>query len=120
MNSPELIDYFEDDLFEDVDLLSFYRDKNDCEERRNLEKEPVSTKKPFRKRKRYAKKDHKRSVWYIDYAIDEHGTFRDESHRDGKLFRQRFCHSLQSVHDIAEKISEKEHRFWRVKKSPEG
>ena len=74
-------------------------------------------KKPFRKRKRYAKKDHKR---YIDYAVDEHGTFRDESHRDGKLFRQRFCHSLQSVHDIAQKISEKEHRFWRVKKSPEG
>ena len=39
MNSPKLIDYFEDDFFEDVDLLPFYRDKNDCEERRNLEKD---------------------------------------------------------------------------------
>ena len=120
MNSPKLIDYFEDGLFEDVDFLSFYRDKNDCEERRNLMQEPAFATKPFKKRKRYVKNDHKTSAWYIDYAVDEHGTFRDESHRDGKLFRQRFCHSLQSVHDIAQKISEKEHRFWRVKKSLEG
>lgn len=81
MNSPKLIDYFEDDLLEDVDLLSFYRHKNDCEERRNLEKEPAFTKKPFKKRKRYAKKDHKKSAWYIDYAVDEHGTYHDSTLR---------------------------------------
>jgi len=27
---------------------------------------------------------------YLDYVIDEHETFRDESHRDGELFRRRF------------------------------
>lgn len=111
MDSPKLIDYFEDNDFEDVDLLAFYRDKNDFEKRSNAENESVIIKKPFKRRRKYARKDCKNSAWYLDYAVNEHGTFHDESHRDGKLFRQRFCHSLQSVTDIVLMISEKEHRF---------
>ena len=122
MDSPKLVNYFEDDTFEDIDLVSFYKDKEECEMRKDIEQAtPEPKKKPFKKRNKRRKRDPTKSVWYLDYVLDEYGTFKDESHADGKLFRYRFSHSFaSSVQSIARKISEKEHRFWRIKKSLEG
>lgn len=120
MNSPKLVNYFEDDTFEDIDLISYYKDK---EEYKNCNKEQATAApkyKPFKRRNKRRKRDPTKSVWYLDYVLDEYGTFKDESHTDGKLFRYRFSHSFASVQSIARKISEKEHRFWRIKKSLEG
>ena len=121
MNSPKLVNYFEDDTFEDIDLVSYYKDKEEYENRKNMEQANAALKKKqFKKRKKRRKRDPTKSVWYLDYVIDENNTFKDENHPDGKLFRYRFSHSFASVHSIARKISEKEHRFWRIKKSLEG
>ena len=121
MDSPMLINYFEDGLFEDIDLISYYKDKEEHEQRKNVEQATASIKvKTFKRRRKRRKKDPKKSVWYLDYVLDEHGTFRDENHADGKLFSYRFSHSFAAVHSIARKITEKEHRFWRVKKTVEG
>ena len=121
MDSPKLVNYFEDDTFEDIDLVSYYKDKEEHEKRKEVEQSTAAPKnKPFKKRNRRRKRDPTKSVWYLDYVLDEYGTFKDENHADGKLLRYRFSHSFASVHSIARKISEKEHRFWKTKKSLEG
>ena len=115
------MNYFENDTFEDIDLASYYKHKDEDEKLKNIDQATVEPKKkPFNKRKRRIKIDPTKSVWYLGYVLDELQTFRDESHRDGKLFRYRFSHSFASVHSIARKVSEKEHSFWRIKKSVEG
>jgi hypothetical protein len=121
MYSPKLVNYFEDDALEDIDLVSYYKDKEEYEKSKDVEQAIAPPKrKPFKKRKKRRKRDPTKSVWYLDYVLDEYGTFKDENHADGKLFRYRFSHSFASVQSIAIKISEKEHRFWRIKKSLEG
>lgn len=121
MDSPKLVNYFEDETFEDIDLVSFYKDKEEYQKRKENEQAIAPLKsKPFMKRNKRRKRDPMKSVWYLDYVLDEYGTFKDENHADGKLFRYRFSHSFASVQSIARKISEKEHRFWRIKKSLEG
>jgi hypothetical protein len=121
MYSPKLVNYFEDDALEDIDLVSYYKDKEEYEKSKDVEQAIAPPKrKPFKKRKKRRKRDPTKSVWYLNYVLDEYGTFKDENHADGKLFRYRFSHSFASVQSIAIKISEKEHRFWRIKKSLEG
>ena len=53
MNSPKLVNYFEDDTFEDIDLVSYYKDKEEYENRKNMEQANAALKKkPFKKRKK--------------------------------------------------------------------
>ena len=60
------------------------------------------------------------SFWWQDYVIDADHTWRDPFHRNGKLFRYRFSHNFDSVHEIVAKIQEKEHYFWRYKTDNRG
>jgi hypothetical protein len=46
--------------------------------------------KKFRSRKSYQRRDPKISNWWLDYVLDERGTFGDPDHRDGHLFVYRF------------------------------
>ena len=118
MDSPKLVNYLEDDTFEDIDLVSYYKDKEEYEKRKEIEQAIASSKsKPFKKRNKRRKRDPTKFVWYLDYVLDEYGTFKDENHADGKLFRYRFSHSFASVQCITRKMSEKELRFWRFKNS---
>ena len=121
MHSPRLINYFEDGDFDDIDIAAFFRDKRLSDElKAEAMKKGEVILKPFKKRRRYMRKDPRNSPWFLDYVLDSNKTFSDEGHRDGKLFRRRFSHSRESVLSIGRKITQKEHRFWRLKKSPEG
>lgn len=79
-----------------------------------------STKKRFSTRKLYRRRDPKSSIWWIDYVVDEHHTFRDPTHRGSKLFRFRCSHSFDSVHEVVAKIQGKEHYYWRNKTDNRG
>jgi hypothetical protein len=102
-------------------LVSYYKDKKEYEKRKEIEQAIASPKsKPFKKRNKRRQTDLTKFVWYLDYVLDEYGTFEDENHADGKLFRYRFSRSFASVQCITTKTREKKHRFWRIKKSLEG
>jgi hypothetical protein len=48
MNSPKLVNYFEDDTFEDIDLVSYYKEKEEYENRKNMgQANAALKKKPF-------------------------------------------------------------------------
>ena len=92
----------------------------DVRKRELPDKEEKSSKRPFRHRKAYTKRDPKTSFWWSDYVIDADHTWRDPTHRNGKLFGFRFSHSFDSVHEIVAKIQEGEHYFWRNKTDNKG
>ena len=86
----------------------------DENKKRRLELSTASkSRRPFATRRSYERRDPLTSFWWIDYVIDANHTWRDETHRDGKLFRNRFSHSFDSVLEIVEKIKEAEHYFWK-------
>jgi guanylate kinase len=121
MDSPKLVNSFEDDTFEDIDLVSYFEIKEEYEKCKEIEQAIAPPKnKLFKKRNKQRKRDPTKSVWYLDCLLEEYGTFKDENQADGNLFRYRFNHSFASVQSIARKISEKEHRFWRIRMSLEG
>ena len=122
MELPQMIDYIDYpsgslDMFRYSTSLQQYDDK-----KRELESlvSSTSAKRPFATRRSYRRRDPKSSIWWIDYVVDEYHTFRDPTHRDGKLFRFRFSHSFDSVYEIVAKIQEKEHYFWRNKTDSRG
>ena len=121
MEYPELIDFVDFasgqlDMFKYGNSLLEYEDK-----KRDLpDKLEKSSKRPFRHRKTYKKRDPRTSFWWLDYVIDADHTWRDPTHRNGKLFRFRFSHSFDSVHEIVAKIQEGEHYFWRNKTDNKG
>ena len=85
--TPKLVTYFEDDTFEDIDLMSYYKDKEEHEKRKEVEQSTAAPKsKPFKKRNRRRKRDPTKSVWYLDYVLDEYKAFRDKNHANGKVF----------------------------------
>ena len=87
---PKLFDYIDVDKF-DIDYYSYMVDNNEFEHRNDAAELPkLKSKKLFGKRKVYERKDPKSSQWWHDYVIDANNTYKDESHRDGKLFRRRF------------------------------
>ena len=99
MEYPELIDFVDFasgqlDMFKYANSLLEY----DVRKRELPDKEEKSSKRPFRHRKAYTKRDPKTSFWWSDYVIDADHTWRDPTHRNGKLFRFRFSHSFDSVH----------------------
>jgi hypothetical protein len=52
---------------------------------------------------------------WLDCVKDEFHPWCDPTHKNGKLFRPRFSHNFDSVHEIVAKIQEKEQYFWRNK-----
>lgn len=99
-----------------VGLLEYDERKRQCDESENL----LKRKRPYLPRRVYKRRDPKKSFWWIDYVEDKERTWRDVTHRDGKLFRHRFSHSFDSVHEIVAKIQEPEHHFWRSKTDGRG
>lgn len=119
MDLPQLVDFIDIvsgklDIFKFSQRLLEYderkRRRDDVENSSNKQK-----KRPYMRRKVYAKRDPKTSFWWIDYVQDLDHTWRDVTHRNGKLFRYRFSHSFEAVHEIVTKIEEPEHYFWRKK-----
>ena len=93
MDSPKLVNYFVGNTFEDIDLVSYYKDMEEYEKRKEIEQAIAPPKsKPFKKRNKRRKRDPTKYVWYLDYILDEYGTFEDENMADGKLFRYRFSY----------------------------
>ena len=64
MDSPKLVNQFEDDTFEDIDLVSYYKDKEEYERLKDFEQSTAEPKKkPFKKRNRRRRRDPTKSVW---------------------------------------------------------
>lgn len=129
LKRPMLINYYEEnDLDNDIDLISYVKDKKvyaESRKRELIDQETTKANKsskhrPFMPRKSYPKENPRESDWYRKYVIDEGKTFRDPTHRDGKLFALRFSHSFDSVVEIVKKISEPDQNFWKDKKDNAG
>ena len=121
MEYPDLIDFVDCgsgsfDFFKYSTSVINYDDKK----RDSLDMVEGINKRPFKHRKTYLRRDPRTSFWWIDYVIDAGHTWRDPTHRDGKLFRTRFSHNFDSVHEIVAKIQEEEHYFWRNKTDNRG
>ena len=54
----------------------------------------------FRPRQTYERRDPKTSQWWIDYVLDVNNTWKDETHRNGKIFRRRFRVPFNFIHQI--------------------
>ena len=114
MEYPQLINFIDVSTGKlDVFNFSFSLLEYDEKKRQRVEVTKSSKKKQFLRRKTYKRRDPRTSFWWIDYVIDVDHTWRDETHRNGKIFRQRFSHSYDSVQEIVAKIQEPEHHFWR-------
>ena len=116
MEYPDLID-FVDCVSGSFDFFKYSTSVRNYEEKKRDSLDMVEgiNIRPFKHRKTYFRRDPRTSFWWIDYVIDAGHTWRDPTHRDGKLFRIRFSHNFDSVHEIVAKIQEKEHYFWRNK-----
>ena len=121
MECPELID-FVDFASGQLDMFNYGNALLEYEDRKREMPDTVekSNKRPFRHRKTYTRRDPKTSFWWLDYVLDEDRTWRDPTHRNGKLFRFRFSHNFDSVQEIIAKIQEGEHYFWRNKTDNKG
>lgn len=115
MEYPELIDFF-DLTSGQLDVFNYAYSLLEYDERkRDFPDTAVkSNKRP------YARRDPKSSFWWVDYVVDAEHTWRDPTHRNGKLFRNRFSHNFDSVHEIVAKIQEGRHYFWRNKTDNKG
>ena len=113
MECPELID-FVDFASGQLDMFNYGNALLEYEDRKRKMPDTVEkSKRPFRHRKTYTRRDPKTSFWWLDYVLDEDRTWRDPTHRNGKLFRFRFSHNFDSVQEIIAKIQERKHYFWR-------
>lgn len=114
MEFPQLIDSV-DPVTGKFDMFKFSLGLVDYDKKRkkNVIENATKKKRPYMRRKVYQKRCPMSSYWWIDYVIDVNHTWRDEKHRDGKLFRYRFSHSFDSVKEIVDKIQEPEHYFWK-------
>ena len=84
-----------------LDVLGFFQAKRayNANKRRWDARSPEKAKRPFTPRKNYGRKDPRTSEWYMDYVLDAGKTFRDPTHRDGKLFRNRFL-GIENHHAV--------------------
>ena len=113
---PDLID-FVDFASGSFDFLKYSISVIDHDEKKSNSPDIIEkiSKRPFKHRKTYFRRDPKTSFWWIDYVIDAGNTWRDPAHRDRKLFQKRFSHNFDSVKEIVAKIQEEGHYFWRNK-----
>lgn len=120
MEAPELCDFI-NFATGSIDVCQYYIAEEEYEDnQRNQIAAVVVQKRPFKNRKSYNRRDPKSSFWWQDYVVDAEKTWRDPLHRNGRLFRFRFSHSFDSVHEIVAKIQEEEHYFWRSKQDNRG
>lgn len=120
MEAPELINFM-DYATGQIDVVKFSIAEHEFDDRkRDVPDIDKVVKRPFKTRKTYVRRDPMSSFWWQDYVIDVDHTWRDPYHRNGKLFRYRFSHNYDSVHEIVAKIQEKEHFFWRNKTDNRG
>ena len=71
--------------------------------------------KPYRRRRVYTRKDPRTCSWYVDYVVNEDGTWNDPSHRNFKLFKNRFVISRDAIMEMVNTIrglTEEEGKFW--------
>ena len=103
----DFLDYY-DEEYDEINVCAFmeaedrFAEEEKLKRARGLEEQPVEKEK--RTRLSYPIKDSKTSQWYIDYVVDERGTFSDPDHRDGKLFRFRFFFSLIAVRELIDRV----------------
>ena len=121
MEYPDLIDYI-DLASGQLDVFKYAHSLLEFDDRKREFPDIAakSNKRPFMHRKTYQRRDPKTSFWWLDYVIDAEHTWRDPTHRNGKLFRIRFSHNFDSVHEIVTKIQESGHYFWRNKTDNKG
>ena len=102
-------DYYDEEYDElDIHALFAAEEALEAEKKRKstlLEHEPAPPK-PKRSRLTYQARDSTTCQWYIDYVIDEHGTWGNPDHRDGKRFRRRFFFSLSAVRELTRAVKE--------------
>jgi hypothetical protein len=79
-----------------------------------------SIKRKFLHRNVYDGRDPRASFWWLDDVIDAGRTWRDPTHKNGKLFRHRFSHSFNSVHERVAKIQGGNHYLWKNKTNNAG
>jgi hypothetical protein len=105
-------DNFDEFNFKDYQKLQ----KLEREERRKAIESMIDEdlkKKKFRSRKSYQRRDPKISNWWLDYVLDERGTFGDPDHRDGRLFVYRFSLSFVAMKELIKKVKEPAENFWK-------
>jgi len=98
-----------------LDVLGFFQAKRayNANKRRWDARSPEKAKRPFTPRKNYGRKDPRTSEWYMDYVLDAGKTFRDPTHRDGKLFRNRFFLNFDDVIAIVDSLEKSDTFKWR-------
>ena len=105
MEAPELCDFI-NFATGSIDVCQYYIAEEEYEDnQRNQIAAVVVQKRPFKNRKTYNRRDPKSSFWWQDYVVDAEKTWRDPLHMNGKLFRFRFSHSFDSVHEIVNRPS---------------
>lgn len=121
MERPELIDFI-DFATGKLDVFKYSYSLLEYDDRKRSLPDVVEkkSKRPFVHRKVYDGRDPRSSFWWLDYVIDAGHTWRDPNHKNGKLFRHRFSHSFDSVHEIVAKIQEGGHYFWKNKTNNAG
>jgi hypothetical protein len=121
MEFPQLIDSV-DPVTGKFDMFKFSLGLVEYDKKRkeNVVENATKKKRPYMRRRVYQKRCPMSSYWWIDYVIDINHTWRDEKHRDGKLFRHHFSHSFDSVKEIVNKIQEPDHYFWKNRSDGRG
>ena len=99
---PRMFSYF-DVTTGSIDIARYMWDKRKHRRTYGKPQAPKSTGN-FRPRRSHRRRDPKRSQWYIDYVVDESHTFRDDKHRNGKLFRRRFRVPFEFYKQLVEKV----------------
>ena len=117
MTEPHPLDFY-DPIDDDMDIIKYHASHEEWNKKRlNSLLNPPKARDAFRTRKTYKRKDPKTSVWWQDYVLDERGTWRDDNHRDGKLFQRRFALSFDAIHEIIAMLrsDEIQHQIWTEK-----
>ena len=115
--SPHVVSYLGEDGF--IDVFGLLNARNEHYHRKRAFDEAIAleskSKRAFKPREQYSRRDPRKTAWYRDYVLDKGNTFKNPLHRDGKDFALRFSHSFKSVHEIVEKCQEPGQLPWKQK-----
>ena len=117
MTQPHPLDFY-DPIYDDMNIIEYYLAHDEWNKKRMRSLlNPPKAREEFRPRKTYKRRDPKTSVWWLDYVLDERGTWKDEGHRDGKLFQRRFALPFEAIHEIVALLrsGEEKHKIWTEK-----
>ena len=71
-------------------------------------------------RQQFPRRDPKQTTWYLDYVVDEHKTFCDPNHRDGKAFRVRFRLPYKTFKEMVEECRNSPSCWWEERPDAAG